>query len=196
MLYVSEVRNAFGVAVNSSAIMRGVSFIVHDSASGEDYSDFSGRDCLGYSDVARVAVRYTEKEAKLHDYIVSASTRKSENGNLGIVDRFEELYKQEDSTTAVIAIPDELIDVFGDRGSVVTRTAYDTGVVTRCTLYDLLIFLCRQAGVYLMHKDVLLIDSGLLSLRTRIEFRHSVEADRFFTKLYMEACGQDGVGQV
>ena len=177
MLYVSEIVDSHGCKVDSSAILRGVSVTAYDTETYQRFCDFGGRDCIGYSDVFRVAVKNTWKTAKLHDYIISAETALS-GGRLAIGSDFKS-----------VIVRDEWIDVFGQTGSIVSRTSYDTGVVTRCTLYDLLISLCRQCAEYLMYKDVLLIDSGAVSLQTIIRFRHSAEADRFFTKMYLEAGG-------
>lgn len=188
MKYVSEIIKN-GRPVSYGSLMRltggGVKAFAYDPESG-CYCPDAGSDCLGYDKALDVAVRYDAKSARLHDFVVSAETRRAaDEGGEGFWRSISSFLDCPDERVELVAIPDEIITVHGVLGSVVRRLGADNGVVTFCTLFDLLVDLSMQVGSSLMTKEVLLIDSGIVHQRTVIELRHTKEAERFYMKMYM-----------
>lgn len=116
-----------------------------------------------------VVVKHTAKTAQLHKYI---EVLKSEDSN-------EDGYK---------------LSVFGHGGSCVILQDWNGGYSGYAdsvfTLYDLLIFMCRKTKTNLMQSDTIHFGGKGLPWDVLLGLDHSAEADRFYTKMWIEACGR------
>lgn len=83
----------------------------------------------------------------------------------------------------------ECIEVSGVQGSVAIRTESPAdGFPKMYNLYQLLAQLCYETGINLMSYKRLRLYSPGRGYETIIHFDQSIEARRFFTKMYFEIC--------
>lgn len=108
-------------------------------------------------------VTHTHKTALLHNYIE-------------VVDRMESSYVA------------GMLKALGECGSVAITYGYNkVGAV--CTLYDYLCVMCRRTSTNLLQRETLQFGGHGLPWVVKLRLHHDKEADRYWTKMYMDAVG-------
>lgn len=157
-----------------------------------------GSNVLGYTSVAMYPscpglVCYNSKTVQLFRYVKSAKTqegvsvvdlRNSDSCELGAG-----FAGSGDSRLLVVNTGYDCIRVCGHMGSVVVVEENVGTSLSICTLYDLLIWLCKRMKANIMtYERIQLYRQWNYS--TVIELEHSQEADRFFMKMYLDGIRQ------
>ena len=176
MRYVSGIVNAFGRRSRYMFLHHpggSEAFSVRDTATGCEVRCTSlwnlNEKIYGISPVWDAVVLHSFKTAKLHDYIVDVQT-----GSLSFCD----------DTTVVNSSDMMLVGIDGYKGSVVKRLDTSVSRIELCTWYEILCELCRRKRQSMMSKRFLRINA---QIPFQLEFVQSGEAQRYFTKMYMEA---------
>lgn len=141
-------------------------------------------------------VEYNAKTAKFLDYVEKAETIYGEYSE----DMRDPVLSNWDTVTLDNNYVSGHAEVSGRRriiintsieaielcGSVVSRSG-SLGVNPKLmTLYDLFGELCRESGLNLLQYHRIILSSVVRSRLTEIRLKHDDEAERFFTKMYMD----------
>lgn len=144
-------------------------------------------------------VKHSIKTASLHQYLhtwkcqYSVKVHRLENADTLF---YKPLFGGTNKRSNVIEVQmaDHKLSVFGTRGSVVRfmdseTTSMYVGGYSRATytLYDFLILMCRSLKVNLMAYEYIRFMSKVHCWVVTLGLKHDVEADRFWTKMWMEA---------
>ena len=89
-----------------------------------------------------------------------------------------------DCKSIAIELPEESIQLFGAAGSVVMRTSGVT--YSLCTLYDLLVSMCRNGSIDILRYKRIRFFSTRLKTTSIIRLSGTVEAERFFNKMRLD----------
>lgn len=174
---------------------------VSDTASpGKDYIDRSvGFDCIGrginFADASGVVVRHTLKTATLQRYVNVAETRRGvypldfKDSDICNVEKHELMLKSQSHSIISLLFGQDVIPVFGVGGSATSWSKLNGLQKTLLPLYDLLIILCRRTGLNLMSYETIQLGSRSMLWQSTIRLLHTEEANRFYTKMYMDVVG-------
>ena len=212
MRYISKIDYNWG-AVLGRARFRVIgsdegTVTVHDDSTGNDEvisirqlccSDYYGagieRDNSFY-----VVVKLSWRDVLLHKYIDEAKTEfchpefEKSNEDLGVICEGALIgvgNRPWSGEHLALNTTNECIELIGTGGSVVLRTDSPKDDKPRIyNLFGLLVQLCRETEINIMSYKSLRLYSPGRGYETRIKFTESVEARRFFTKMYIEICGR------
>lgn len=174
-----------------------VSAVIHDDESDSDLTVKPGRLstelCLGNATNEGVAVRYTQKTAKLFDYVYGVSSCACEPVvDLSAVDYCSSAYPGRvigRHKELAIDTGEGAIQFAGLLGSVVHKKSRFEVTASHMTLYELLGRLCRSYGLNIMQYEAVHLYSEVECYKADIRFVHNEKADRFFTKMYLDVVG-------
>lgn len=137
------------------------------------------------------AVIHTKKTFKLYDYIDAAFMIMNEKPQVfencdafTICDGKASFQKRYD----ILDIDLDYLrtGLFGDGTIVGVKDNLFHGREMLFSLYDFLVFICKQTHINLMQYSIVQFKNSTLSRYIQIWFKHSVEADRFFTKMLLD----------
>lgn len=148
-----------------------------------------------------VMLTHTKKTALLHQYIDHVDGRVAEppegltGADIGYFYTmgYDTVVDLENSKHDVldIRLHDHQLSIFGPLGSIVYwhDSEFSAGGYVRfvSTLYDFLIYMCRMAQRNLMQYHRIQFGSVSHEWRINLYFRHTVEAERFYMKMYLDA---------
>ena len=202
MKYISEIPMQNGISASNLFYKPGCQFtvVVSDMCGGEsalvDSSKVDGRKIIGVAPTGysreHVILRHDVKSVALYQHIALVrgnldllscvdytSADMLDIGADGVVKK--KLLGYKDLIIRLLQVP----AVRGLHGSVASLSYVFAGKVDYYTLYDFIALFCEKSGVNLMKYD-----SVYISCRgddaVQIRFKHTVEANRFFTKMWLD----------
>lgn len=203
MKYVTNIRNPEGEDVKSafySVNEEGYVFTVVENEKSKTES--SNLNCVGRGISIPghnvVAVCHSAKTARLQNYVNMAETivyckPQSFRVRDGLVLENGTVFNRDIHGNKILCVVTrtDTIKVMGDGGSVVLRKSLASPAPSILTLYDLLIELCKLCNMNLMSYETLQICNAKRGYETLIRLIHNRESERFFLKMYMEACSHE-----
>ena len=178
-----------------------LTILVRDTETGEveflDPCECLDDECFGFASVALAdtcaAACHDDKTALLYKYVVSAETVPERSQTL---DNADSCTLKENclivnqgigSTVLDIRLVNDSILIEGNSGSVVSRQYGWNGESKVTSLYDFLGYLCRMLGINVMkYETIQLYKAGKVCHTSTIKLLHTQEADRYFTKMYLD----------
>lgn len=137
-----------------------------------------------------IAVPMTQKEALLHKYVEVNGRREevldSDFANFA-TDRG--LNHFEGTTALEIALLYERLSIFGTKGSIVMwRGKGTSGSTVIISLYDFLCYMSQMLKINIFAYECIQFCSEIHQSYWSIRLDQSVEAKRYFTKMWLDAC--------
>lgn len=204
MLYLAKIFDIWGkemeFCVVNDADARVTRIELHDTAYPE--KTIVGRlgerwKALGiaYQDHKYIAVVQTRKTALLHKYINSACTRfdveplsYKECDTCTYFGRNNGITRKGSSILNVVMMTN-CVRVCGFDGSVCVGVVAKGGDQSFCSIYDILVFFCRELNENIFDYETIQFGNSAMSTMTILRFIKNQESARFFTKMYMDAVG-------
>lgn len=199
MRYIKQIMHSRDGYLKSAQIgfwrNKAVSVIVHDTVRNTDsVHTFLSLDeeCelgFGISQDNRVYVRLDSKSAKLHEFIEQVEVVDAIKGDdFALLARGSlnlDASKEPGEKTLCVATDDIDVRIFGMLGSCVIRQAHKGRNGTVMSMYDLLGDMCRLFKMNIMQYKCVAV-YGATGPVTLVWLKHTHEAERFFTKMYID----------
>lgn len=141
--------------------------------------------CIGIATENDIAVLYSSSELAVLKYINGVHCVKSaEDGGAGLCRSISSLLDDPDDNVCLVSAPDEIFLIMGYQNSVIKVLRDYCSVIDYITVAAWLGHLSREIGSYIFDKPFLYID-GALNNRVVLELDTGVEAQNYFTRLYL-----------
>ena len=132
-----------------------------------------------------VVMVHNRKSASLHRYVNYFKTDfhtapvSYESCDVCYHTAFDVELKRNSSKILNVSLRDNYIDALAPDGGVCLWRSYGSNRSIRCTLYDLLIFLCREFKTNVMQYEEIQFCNDVADVSTVLKLSHNAEAERF-----------------